>query len=235
MKDLKSGRQRPDWYAASPGIQRDQRVADDERRHRCRVAYSELMGWSLYRHKDVMGVLLDHETFSSAVSPHLSAPRGMNQPEHTAYRRIIEPCFSAIRMEAFEPNRREIATRLVQGVGANQEAEFMADAALPFALQVQCAFHGWPRALQEPLVRRTRKSHEATLAQERQAMSEIALEFEGIRAFAGTPLTRLEMRVFLEKLMAGIGGIATVAEKAPTLAVFAASGFAVLPLRLFVG
>jgi cytochrome P450 len=83
-------------------------------------------------------------------------------------------------MEAFEPNCREIATRLVQGVSANQEVEFMADAALPFAVQIQCAFLGWPATLQEPLVRWTRKNHEATLAQDRKAMSEIALEFEGI-------------------------------------------------------
>lgn len=386
MNEIENNRPQPDWNPTSPEIQRDQRAAYDEMRRRCPVAYSEFMGWSLFRHEDVMRVLLDHEAFSSAVSQHLSVPSGMDQPEHTAYRRIIEPYFSAIRMEAFEPNCREIATRLVRGVSADQEVEFMTDVALPFAVQVQCAFLGWPTALQEPLVRWTRKNHEATLAQDRKAMSAIALEFEGIiddlletrlqagagpesdltaalmhekvwgrplsneevasilrnwtvgeigtissavgilahylaehtelqkqlraepellpsaieeilrihgplvanrrvttrpveiggrkinageritlmwiaanrdervfeapnsfrldrdpqknllwgagiHACPGAPLARLEMRVFLEELMAGTSGIATAPEKAPTLAVYPASGFAVLPLH----
>ncbi len=180
MNDMKVNRPEPDWNPTSREVLRDQRAAYDEMRRRCPVAYSEFLGWSLFRHEDVMRVLLDHETFSSAVSQHLSVPSGMDQPEHTAYRRILEPYFSTKRMEAFEPNCREIATRLVQGMSANQEVEFMADVALPFAVQVQCAFLGWPAALQEPLVRWTRKNHEATLAQDRKAMSEIALEFEGI-------------------------------------------------------
>ncbi|HEX5218504.1 MAG TPA: cytochrome P450 [Verrucomicrobiae bacterium] len=179
MKDTDNRRQ-PDWDPTSPEVLRDQRAAYDEMRRHCPVAYSEFMGWSLFRHEDVMRVLLDHETFSSAVSQHLSVPSGMDQPEHTAYRRIIEPYFCTKRMEVFEPACRQVATRIVQGVGAKQEVEFMADAALPFAVQVQCAFLGWPAALQEPLVRWTRKNHEATLAQDRKAMSAIALEFEGM-------------------------------------------------------
>ena len=170
----------PDWNPTSPEVQRDQRAAYDEMRHRCPVAYSEFMGWSLFRHEDVLRVLLDHRTFSSAVSQHLSVPSGMNQPEHTPYRRIIESYFSSPRMAAFEPNCRGIATRLVRDLNVRREVEFMAEAALPFAVQVQCAFLGWPAALQEPLVRWTRKNHEATLAQDRKAISEIALEFEGI-------------------------------------------------------
>jgi cytochrome P450 len=173
-------RPQPDWNPTSAEMLRDQRAAYDEMRHRCPVAYSEFMGWSLFRHEDVMRVLLDHETFSSAVSQHLSVPSGMDRPEHTAYRRIIEAYFSGKRMEAFEPTCRGIAAKLVQGVCARKDVEFIAEAAMPFAVQVQCAFLGWPATLHEPLVRWTRKNHEATLAQDRKAMSEIALEFEGI-------------------------------------------------------
>jgi len=158
----------------------NQREAYDEMRRRCPVAYSESMGWSLFRHEDVTRVLLDHETFSSAVSQHLSVPSGMDQPEHTEYRRIIEPYFSKERMEAFEPVCRGVAKNLARSVAAQKEVEFIGRAALPFAVQVQCAFLGWPASLQEPLARWVRKNHEATLAQDRKAMSEIALEFEGI-------------------------------------------------------
>jgi cytochrome P450 len=170
----------PDWNPTSPEVLRDQRAAYDKMRHRCPVAYSEFMGWSLFRHEDVMRVLLDHKSFSSAVSQHLSVPSGMDQPEHTPYRRIIEGYFAPERMSTFEPVCREISMKLVQGLNARKEVEFIAEAALPFAVRVQCAFLGWPAALHKTLLQWIGRSHEATLGQDRKTMSEIALAFEAI-------------------------------------------------------
>lgn len=170
----------PDWDPKSLEVQRDQRAAYDEMRRRCPVAYSDFLGWSLFRHEDVTRALLDHHTFSSAVSQRLSVPSGMDQPEHTVYRRIIEPYFSAQRMTAFEPECRSIAVERVRDLPAGAEVEFMAAVALPFAVQVQCAFLGWPPALHGTLLRWMEKNQAATLAVDRRAMSEIALEFEGI-------------------------------------------------------
>jgi cytochrome P450 len=169
----------PDWDLRSADVLRDQRAAYDELRERCPVAYSESMQWTLFRHEDVARVLHDHQTFSNAVSQHLSVPNGMDPPEHTAYRKIIEPYFAAQRMDAFEPACRQIVSDLVQNALAKGEVELMADFALPFAVRVQCAFLGWPPELHEPLVRWTQKSARANLAEDRQAMSEIAREFEG--------------------------------------------------------
>ena len=104
----------PDWDPTAPEVLRDQRAAYDAMRRRCPVAYSEFLGWSLFRHEDVLRVLLDHETFSNAVSRHLSVPNGMDPPEHTAYRRLIEPFFSAEPVAAFEPVCREIAANLTR-------------------------------------------------------------------------------------------------------------------------
>lgn len=172
--------QQPDWDPKSEVVIRDQRAAYDAMRRHCPVAYSEIFGWSLFRHEDVMRVLHDHETFSNAVSQHLSVPNGMDPPEHTAYRRIIERYFAPERMTSFEPVCREIAANLVCDAAARGEVEFMAEAALPFAVRVQGAFLGWPAELEKSLIRWVRKNHEATLAQDRKAMSEIALEFDGI-------------------------------------------------------
>jgi cytochrome P450 len=180
MKDVKPGRPRPDWDPLSPEVQRDQRAAYDAMRRRCPVAYSEFMGWSLFRHEDVTRALHDHKTFSNAVSRHLSVPNGMDPPEHTAYRRVIEPYFSAERMAAFEPICRSLAGKLIAGLGARAEVEFATEAAWPFAVRAQCAFLGWPAALQKRLVRWTRQNHEATRAQDRRAMSELAREFEAV-------------------------------------------------------
>ncbi|MEO8653311.1 MAG: cytochrome P450 [Ramlibacter sp.] len=169
-----------DWDPRSDEVLRDQRAAYDAMRARCPVAYSDDMQWSLFRHADISRVLLDHESFSSAVSQHLSVPSGMDPPEHTAYRRIIEPYFGPERMSAFEPACRRVVAELVQSALASGEVDLMADFALPFAVHVQCAFLGWPPALHGALVRWTQKSARATLAQDRQATSEIAREFEGM-------------------------------------------------------
>lgn len=169
-----------DWDPKSPDVQRDQRAAYDEMRRRCPVAYSDFMGWSLFRHEDVTRVILDHNTFSSAVSQHLSVPSGMDQPEHTVYRRVIEPYFSEERMKAFEPVCRKIVIECVRDLPARGEVEFMAEVALPFAVQIQCAFLGWPPTLHNTLLQWMDKNQAATLAQDRRAMSEIALEFESI-------------------------------------------------------
>jgi len=170
----------PDWDPKSKEVLRDQRAAYDDMRRRCPVAHSESLGWSLFRHEDVTRALHDHETFSNAVSQHLMVPNGMDPPEHTAYRRTIEPYFSPKRMTAFEPVCRDIVVKLVRDLSSRGEVELMADAALPFAEQVQCAFLGWPPTLHGRLANWTRKNHAATLAQDRKALSEIALEFEDL-------------------------------------------------------
>ncbi|HHY84268.1 MAG TPA: cytochrome P450 [Verrucomicrobia bacterium] len=198
----------PDRNAASEGVTRDQRAAYDDMRRRCPVAHSESMGWTLFRHDDVMRVLLDHETFSNAVSRHLSVPNGMDPPEHTEYRRIIEPFFSPERMRAFEPVCRDAARKRVADLPSRREVEFMSEVAARFAAGVQCAFLGWPEELHDTLVSWMRRNQEATLAQDRLALSAIAREFEAIiddlletrRRAGATPDTDLTASLMHEKV-----------------------------------
>lgn len=171
---------KPDWDPRSPEVTRDQRAAYDEMRERCPVAYSELMQWSIFRYEDVLRILLDPETFSNAVSRHVSVPNGMDPPQHTAYRRMIEPYFSPERMRVFEGSLKEIVTDLLTRVLAKEEVDFVKDFALPFAVQAQCAFLGWPDELHEPLIRWTHDNHKATYSQDRPAMEEIAKRFKDI-------------------------------------------------------
>lgn len=154
-------------------------TAYDQLRQRCPVMHDQQLHWALLKHADVLAVVKDHQTFSSVVSRHVSVPNGMDQPEHTTYRTLIEPYFNEKRMAAFEPICRQIAADLVKHAPKNQEFEFIADFARVYAVQVQCAFLGWPKSLYEPLNQWVRKNHQATLAQDRPAMSAIALEFDG--------------------------------------------------------
>ena len=154
-------------------------TAYDQLRQRCPVMHDQQLHWALLKHADVLAVVKDHQTFSSVVSRHVSVPNGMDQPEHTVYRALIEPYFNEQRMAAFEPVCRQIATDLVKQAPKNNDFEFIADFARVYAVQVQCAFLGWPESLYEPLNQWVRKNHQATLAQDRPAMSVIAVEFDG--------------------------------------------------------
>ena len=172
----------PDWNPRAEEVQRAPIATGDHLREKCPVAYSELLGWSLFRHEEVTRVLHDHVRFSSVVSRHVAVPNGMDPPEHTAYRSAIEPYFSARRVEAFEPLCQSIALQLVQDLGRADTVELMAAWALPFAVQVQCAFLGWPAALHAPLAQWTHQNHQATLAQDRGALTALALQFEAMVA-----------------------------------------------------
>lgn len=169
---------RPDWEPTSQPVLDNQISAFDDMRQRCPVAHSDYLNWSLFRHSDVIRVLNDHETFGNAVSAHLSIPNGMDPPEHTAYRQIIDRYFTPERMLTFEPLCRQIAVELVQELPAGDEIELMETFARAFSLRMQSAFLGWPRDLHEPLHRWIDRNHRATLARDQAEMEAVAVEFD---------------------------------------------------------
>src|SRR5690606_25724190 len=96
-------------------------------------------------------------------------------------------------MADFAPACRTIARRLVQRMPAGEPFEFISKFAQIFALQIQCAWLGWPDELREPLRRWTLKNHAATLSRDEKAQSAVAEEFDGyikdllnVRRNAGT-------------------------------------------------
>ena len=169
----------PDWDPRSDPVLSDQIKAYDGMRSRCPVAYGDYLGWSLFRHEDVVRVLDDHHTFSSAVSSHLSVPSGMDPPRHTAYRQLIERHFEPARVESFESLCRTISVDLVSGLERGEEIDLVTQFAQRFAVRIQCAFLGWPDSLHEPLLEWVRKNRQATLAGDTGAMAAVALEFDG--------------------------------------------------------
>lgn len=169
----------PDWNPRGQDVLDDQLAAYDAMRHRCPVAHSDYLSWSLFRHADVMRALTDHDTFSNAASNHLSIPNAMDPPEHTGFRRIVERYFTPAHMAAVEPACRVISDALVRDLPRGECCELMVDFAQPFALRMQCAFMGWPDSLHEPLRQWIGKNHRATLAGDRSAMARIAVEFDG--------------------------------------------------------
>lgn len=167
-----------DWDPRSETVLADQITAYDRMRHHCPVAHSEYLQWSVFRHEDVMRVLVEPRTFSNVVSSHRSVPNGMDPPEHGEYRRIIESYFSAARMNALEPVLRRIAADLIAGLPVNGEIDLMAEFAERYALQAQCAFLDWPESMQEQLRWWARKNHQASRSTDPAALAAVASEFD---------------------------------------------------------
>jgi len=170
----------PDWDPRAEEVLNDQIAAYDAMRERCPVAFSDYLQWSLLRHADVMRVLEDHATFSSAASRHLSVPNAMDPPQHTHFRRLIEPYFGPAAMAEFAPRCRAIAEAVVERLPADGEVEAMTEMGQDFALEIQCAFMGWPTRLHEPLRAWVQRQQAATLAGNREALGKLALEFDGV-------------------------------------------------------
>lgn len=171
-----------DWNIRSAEVLADQRLAYDRMRETCPVAQDADGHWTLFRHADIRQAVLDHRIFSNQVSHHVSVPNGMDPPEHTPFRRLIEPYFNAQRVAWFKPVCRAIADELAQALQGRRTVELMADFALPFALRAQCAFMGWPQTLQEPLGQWAEQNQQATLQQDRAALARLAVEFADIVA-----------------------------------------------------
>tara|TARA_R110002012_G_scaffold47036_4_gene123563 strand:- start:7281 stop:8231 length:951 start_codon:yes stop_codon:yes gene_type:complete len=104
----------------------------------------------------------------------------MDPPEHTHFRQLIEPYFGPDAMRVFAPQCWAIAERVVGRLPVDGDVEAMAEMGQDFALEIQCAFMGWPTRLHEPLRAWVKRQQDATLAGDRQRLGELALEFDGV-------------------------------------------------------
>ena len=170
-----------DWDPRDPSVLADQVAAYDRVRERSPLAYSGYLGWSVLRHEDALTVLGDHETFRSRVSTHVAIPNGMDPPEHTAYRAVVDRSFAPDRVRAFEPQLRTIAAEVVaSALAATGEIEVMSSIAERYAARAQCAYLGWPLKVADALCAWSSDSARATLTGDRAELARVADRFDAI-------------------------------------------------------
>ncbi|ARK29938.1 cytochrome P450 [Halalkalibacter krulwichiae] len=95
-----------------------------ELRQRCPVAYSEAYDgfWALLKYEDIVNVLKDPNTYVTSVQnvvPKVSTtgrrpPLHLDPPEHTPYRRTLDPFFTDEKMNEIEPVIRKTTIDLLQ-------------------------------------------------------------------------------------------------------------------------
>jgi cytochrome P450 len=165
------------WDPRDPAVLENQIRAYDEMRTECPVAHSDYLGWSVFGHENVVAVVTDHDTFSSAASSYPAVPNGFDPPKHGAYRRIIEHYFTPEHMLEFEPVCRLLARELVTQLPRDEQVEFIGDFALEYALEAQRVWLGWPLYTVDALRHWTARNHRATLARNREELDSVAEEF----------------------------------------------------------
>ena len=134
----------------------------------------------LTRHHDVLAALNAPEQFSNKVSSHLNVPNGMDGAEHKAYRALIEPFFNDAGLTQFQPKLQVVIDELLNNLSTSNDIEVMAKLGHPFALRAQCAFMGWPVALEQRLIDWMAAQNAATLAKDRPALQALAKDFSDI-------------------------------------------------------
>jgi cytochrome P450 len=92
------------------------------------------------------------KAFDVLGSPVPLVPIAIDPPDHTRFRRMLDPFFSPKKMAEREPELRRQAGELIDVIVAKGECEVMADLATPFPSQVFLTLFGLPMADRDRLV-----------------------------------------------------------------------------------
>jgi cytochrome P450 len=107
-------------------------------------------GWILSRYDDIADALRRPEDFSSEIGIYPMRPwipQAIDPPAHTAYRRILNPWFTADEMAKLEPHLAQYAEELLEKMLAeDEEFDFVAGFADPFPTVIFCELCGFPAA-----------------------------------------------------------------------------------------
>ena len=105
---------------------------------------------------------------------HFGRPKGRDPKESLKPVAATRGPMTGLTPRAYAAAHRGDRVRKELARGAS--VEFISDFAMKYALQVQCAFLGWPLEMQEPLRLWMQKNHAATLAQDRDELAAVVLE-----------------------------------------------------------
>ncbi len=125
-------------------------------RSQCPVAHTDGLGgfWALTRYEDVKRAASDSATFITSkqnVVPKVAftgrrPPLHLDPPEHTPYRKALNPLLSPARSEGFAPRTRELARSLLAPMAARGGGDICVEFSSHFPVHV---FGDWMRMPEE--------------------------------------------------------------------------------------
>jgi cytochrome P450 len=104
----------------------------------------------LTRREDVLAALRNPNVFSSrlalqpAGSPLPVVPLAFDPPEHTRYRKVLQPFFSPNALSKSLPMLHRHASDMIEAIAGRGECEAMKDLAIPYPFQVFLDLYGLP-------------------------------------------------------------------------------------------
>ena len=99
--------------------------------------------WFFSRDEDVTYAFRHPELFSSETGlPFI--PQAVDPPEHTDYRKIMNPWFSQEALTPLEPHLQEFANELLDKIVEKDEFDFVREFAEPFPVIIFCQLMGFP-------------------------------------------------------------------------------------------
>jgi cytochrome P450 len=143
-------------HPSAPELQDDPYPLYAQLRTQCPVARSEAGRgfWVLSKFDDIQFVLQNHELFTSSqgvtvdyatfTSLGPDIPTHIDPPEHTRYRKLMNPWFRPTVVEAMEAGMRASAVRLIKPVVGQRQWDFLNDFAVPFPCAIFLALMGLP-------------------------------------------------------------------------------------------
>jgi len=106
-------------------------------RDECPVAHSDAWGgfWALTKYDDVLAAASDYETWTTTVQnvvPKVAftgrrPPLHLDPPEHTPFRKALNPLFAGARMKALEPAIRRFVVELLDPLIASGKGDICTD------------------------------------------------------------------------------------------------------------
>ncbi len=132
-----------DWHPLAPEARADPPAVQKETRRRCPVAWTDDLGgfWSVLRYEDVVAVARDTDTFSNALRPRYGTsriPLETDRPDHTRFRRLLQPHFSSQRMRELEPRVRAFVVELLEPLLAAGGGDIAPALTYPLPARVVC-------------------------------------------------------------------------------------------------
>ena len=125
-------------------------------RSSCPVAHTDAWGgfWALLSYADVKAAATDYNTFITSVQnvvPKVAftgrrPPLHLDPPEHTPYRRALNPLFVDARLAALEPVVRDFSVKLLDPLIARGECDICQDYGSYLPVQVFGAWMNMPEA-----------------------------------------------------------------------------------------
>lgn len=108
-------------------------------------------GWYTFTDRDDVldalrnpGLFSSKRAFDMLGSPLPLVPIAFDPPEHTRFRKILQPFFSPHTLSEMLPSLQRQAVDIVEAIAAEGKCEVMADIAIPYPSQVFLALFGLP-------------------------------------------------------------------------------------------